>query len=170
MSRAVWHALQRCSFLYFNSQYWLRFFFHLKPFCGSWPKFFNSKKGSGFLVLHEVESVLSLAWYLLKACPHKKRAIQRSSHSLQPFAPQQQQKLPAPNTGVCGAVLFPELVWTPAVCQQRGCSTLAAEGQILNAFVLVKSVVQSLWHKCRIFCIRASVMLLKFTHFSVVLE
>ena len=56
MSSAVWHALQCCSFLwqYFNSQYWLRFFLCLKPHCGGWPKFFNSKKGSGFPIPHKV--------------------------------------------------------------------------------------------------------------------
>lgn len=171
MSRAVWHALQCCSFLYFNSQYWLRFFFHLKPFCSGRPKFFSSKKGYVFLVLHKVGCVLSLAWYLLKACPHKKHAIQKSSHPVQPFAPQHQQNLPALNTRMCGAALFPKLVWVPVVCQQHGCSMRAAEGQILNAFVFVKSIdSESLWHKRRIFCTRASVMLFKFMCFSVILE
>lgn len=54
----------------------LGFFLCLKPLYGGWSKFFNSKKGSGFPIPHKVESVLSCTWYLLKACCHKKCAVQ----------------------------------------------------------------------------------------------
>lgn len=72
--------------------------------------------------------------------------------------------LPAQNTGVYGAALSPKLVLLPVVCQRCRCSTLAAEGQVLNMCVFVKTIdSELLQHKCRIFCTRASVMLFKFT-------
>lgn len=61
-------------------------------------------------------------------------------------------------------LLPPGFVYLPAVCQQCRCSTWAAQGQIRNVYVLAKTIdSELLWHKCKVFCPRALVMLIKFT-------
>lgn len=68
-------------------------------------------------------------------------------------------KCSQPRTQGCTELFsLPKLVLLPVVCQRCRCSTMAAEGQVLNVCVFVKTIDSELLrHKCRIFCTRASV-------------